>query len=119
MLRLAGRVADGWVPSLGYLQGGPSGLAELSRLVDDAAATAGRDPRAVRRLLNVSGRFASSGTGFLQGPPEQWAEDLAGLALEHGTSGFILAADDATAIEVFGGEVAPATRQLVSAERAR
>jgi alkanesulfonate monooxygenase SsuD/methylene tetrahydromethanopterin reductase-like flavin-dependent oxidoreductase (luciferase family) len=78
----------------------------------------GRDPSDVRRLLNISGQFASSGSGLLDGPPAQWAEQLAGLTLDYGISGFILMADDVTVTERFAAEVAPATRALVAAERA-
>lgn len=118
MLRLVGRVADGWLPSLAYLAKGPGELAELNALVDKGAEAAGRAPRSVRRLLNVSGRFGRSRSDFLDGPPEQWVEELTGLALDHGTSGFILGADDPTAIQLFAQEVAPAVRELVAAERA-
>ena len=117
MLALTGRVADGWLPSLGYLQGGPAALAEMNQHIDAAAHAAGRAPSAVRRLLNIAGQFAPTGRSLLNGPPQQWAEDLAGLALEYGISGFILAADDAPTIQRFAAEVAPATRQLVAAER--
>jgi alkanesulfonate monooxygenase SsuD/methylene tetrahydromethanopterin reductase-like flavin-dependent oxidoreductase (luciferase family) len=51
MLSLVGRAADGWVPSLGYVQ--PSDLLEGNRRIDEAAATAGRDPRKIRRILNA------------------------------------------------------------------
>lgn len=119
MLRLIGRAADGWLPSLPYLSGGPEDLAELNKHIDGAAAAAGRDPAKVRRLLNVSGRFAANGRAFLDGPAEQWAEDLAGLTLEYGTSGFILASDDPYSIETFAAEVAPATRELVAEARGR
>jgi alkanesulfonate monooxygenase SsuD/methylene tetrahydromethanopterin reductase-like flavin-dependent oxidoreductase (luciferase family) len=117
MLRLIGRAADGWLPSLGYLSGGPDDLTAMNAHIDGAAVAAGRDPARIRRLLNVGGQFAPTGRAFLNGPAEQWAEDLAGLALEHGVSGFILAADDAYTIETFAAEVAPATRELVAAER--
>jgi len=117
MLRLIGRKADGWLPSLSYLAGGPADLAGLNKHIDDAAVAAGRDPSAVRRLLNISGQFITTGRGFLVGPPEQWAEELAGLTLEYGVSAFILTADDAPTIELFAREVAPATRELVAAER--
>jgi alkanesulfonate monooxygenase SsuD/methylene tetrahydromethanopterin reductase-like flavin-dependent oxidoreductase (luciferase family) len=117
MLRLVGRVADGWLPSLPYLERGPAQLAELNAQIDAAAAEAGREPRAVRRLLNVAGRFAGASTGFLDGPPDQWAEDLAGVALEYGVSGFIVMADDPLTLQRFGEEVAPAVRELVAAER--
>lgn len=117
MLRLTGRAADGSLPSLGYLSGGIADLAELNRHIDEGAFEAGRNPAAVRRMLNISGRFQSQGQGLLNGPPSQWAEQLAGLALEYGITGFFLMADDAASIEMFGGEVAPAARELVAAER--
>ncbi|ABG05995.1 luciferase-like protein [Rubrobacter xylanophilus DSM 9941] len=118
MLRLTGRVADGWLPSLPYLPGGPADLAEMNRRIDEGAASAGRDPSAVRRLLNISGRFSPSRGSLLSGPPRQWAEELAEISLRHGVSGFILMADDAAALELFAAEVAPATRELVAAGRA-
>ncbi|MFI9638778.1 LLM class flavin-dependent oxidoreductase [Micromonospora sp. NPDC051925] len=118
MLRLVGRAADGWLPSLAYLPKGPAELTDLNALVDEGAAAAGRDPGEVRRLLNISGRFTRNGAGFLDGPPQQWVRELAGLVLEHGTSGFILGADDPTSIQLFAQEVAPAVRELVAAERA-
>lgn len=71
----------------------------------------------MRRLLNIGGSFANDGGGFLDGPPRQWAEQLTEVALTHGTSGFILAADDAATTERYAAEVAPAVRQLVAAAR--
>ncbi|WP_199422159.1 LLM class flavin-dependent oxidoreductase [Actinotalea solisilvae] len=115
MLALTGRLGDGWVPSLGRTP-----LADLvagHAVVDDAAHAAGRDPAAVRRLLNVGGRFEARSGGLLVGPPAQWVEQLAALALEHGFSTFVLMGDDERAIELLGQEVAPALRALVAAER--
>jgi alkanesulfonate monooxygenase SsuD/methylene tetrahydromethanopterin reductase-like flavin-dependent oxidoreductase (luciferase family) len=118
MLRLTGRLANGSLPTLGYLPGGFADLAEMNKLIDEGAAQAGRDPAAIRRLLNISGQFANSGNGSpLNGPPQQWAEELATVALEYGVSSFILAADDPTTIELFARDVAPATRELVAAAR--
>ncbi|MFR9780551.1 LLM class flavin-dependent oxidoreductase [Micromonospora sp. MS34] len=117
MLRLVGRAADGWLPSLAYLPKGPADLPALNALVDEGAEAAGRDPGTVRRLLNVNGTFTRSATGFLEGPPEQWVEELAGLALDHGISTFVLGSDEPRAIQLFGQEVAPAVRELVAAER--
>ncbi|MEU1887914.1 LLM class flavin-dependent oxidoreductase [Micromonospora rifamycinica] len=117
LLRLVGRLADGWLPSLSYLPQGPAGLADLTALVDEGATAAGREPAEVRRLLNVSGRFARTGAGFLDGPPQQWVRELTDLVLAHGTSGFILGADDPASLQVFAQEVAPAVRELVAAER--
>lgn len=117
ILNMTGRIADGWLPSLGYIKGGPAEITEMNKNIDEGAHEAGREPSDIRRFLNISGQFAASGRSLLVGPPQQWAEDLAGLALNYGISGFILAADDAPTIELFASEVAPATRELVAAER--
>lgn len=106
MLALTGRKGDGWLPSLGYLQ--PGDLAKGNAAIDEAAAGAGRDPREIRRLLNV-GRLAAD--------PREFAERLARLALEDGIGTFILAGDDPRLLQEFGEEVAPATRELVARER--
>jgi alkanesulfonate monooxygenase SsuD/methylene tetrahydromethanopterin reductase-like flavin-dependent oxidoreductase (luciferase family) len=118
MLRLIGRAADGWLPTFHGLKGGLDELDEDNAIIDEAAVAAGRDPGAIRRLLNIAGRFTASSGGLLVGPPDQWIEDLVGLALEHGVSGFILMDDhDPQAISRFGEEVAPAVREMVAAER--
>jgi len=115
MLRLTGRLADGWLPSLGYAA--PDELAAMNAVIDEAAVEAGRSPSDVRRLYNVSGSF--SGNGFLQAPPAVWVEQLAGLALDEGVSGFVLMADatDRRDLHRFAEEVAPGVRELVEAER--
>jgi alkanesulfonate monooxygenase SsuD/methylene tetrahydromethanopterin reductase-like flavin-dependent oxidoreductase (luciferase family) len=115
MLRLTGRKADGWLPSLAYMS--RDDFAPANRTIDEAALGAGRDPREVRRLLNIQGAFRDPSGGFLQGPSEQWAEELLPLVLEHGFSTFILMGDDARTIQAFGQEVAPALREAVARER--
>ncbi|WP_219518646.1 LLM class flavin-dependent oxidoreductase, partial [Nonomuraea ceibae] len=105
MLRLVGAKADGWLPSLGYIQ--PEEIAGANKIIDEAAEEAGRDPRTVRRLLNVMGDEA----------PGTWVERLLPLALEDGVSTFILGSDDPRAIRAFAEEVAPALREAVAAER--
>ena len=116
MLRLTGELADGWLPSSPYAP--PEQLAQMNAVIDDAAVAAGRSPGDVRRLYNIAGSFEGDGTGFLQGPPKAWAEQLAGLALDEGISGFVLMVDGTAAIDRFAAEVAPAVRELVAAERA-
>jgi alkanesulfonate monooxygenase SsuD/methylene tetrahydromethanopterin reductase-like flavin-dependent oxidoreductase (luciferase family) len=117
MLRLTGRLADGWLPSQGYAD--PSALRELNAVIDDAAVKAGRDPADVRRLYNINGRFSGGGGGFLRGTPRDWAHQLAELTLTEGMSTYILAVSSLEEVERLAGEVAPATRELVDAERAR
>jgi len=116
MLRLTGELADGWLPSSPYAP--PEQLAAMNAVIDAAAIDAGRPPSAVRRIYNIAGSFGGSGSGFLAGPPKVWAEQLAGLALDEGMSGFVLMADDALTVERFAAEVAPSVRDLVARERA-
>ncbi|TXK42478.1 LLM class flavin-dependent oxidoreductase [Nonomuraea sp. C10] len=109
MLRLVGAKADGWLPSLGYAT--PEDLTAGNKIIDEAADGAGRDPREIRRLLNLMSEFAGDSA-------EEWVERLLPLAVEDGISTFILPGDDPAAIERFGREVAPALREAVAAERA-
>jgi alkanesulfonate monooxygenase SsuD/methylene tetrahydromethanopterin reductase-like flavin-dependent oxidoreductase (luciferase family) len=102
MLELTGRLADGWVPSSTYAP--PAELPAMNRTIDAAAEEAGRDPAAIRRLYNVDATLG--------------AEQLAELAIEHGISAFIVMGDDPDLLRAFAGEVAPAVRELVAAERA-
>ncbi|RJK94832.1 LLM class flavin-dependent oxidoreductase [Vallicoccus soli] len=118
MLELTGRLADGWVPSSAYAS--PDELVGMTRRLDAAAVDAGRDPADVRRIYVVQGSFGR-GSGFLKGPPRAWAEQLAGLALELGTSTFVVGPGQDTAgdLQRFAEEVAPAVREIVAAERGR
>jgi len=114
MLRLTGRLADGWVPSMAYAD--PSVLAGLSRQVDEAAVDAGRAPVDIKRIYNITGRFGT-GSGYLQGRPQDWAEQLTGLALDVGTSSFVLGTDDPDDVRRFAAEVAPSVREQVAVAR--
>jgi alkanesulfonate monooxygenase SsuD/methylene tetrahydromethanopterin reductase-like flavin-dependent oxidoreductase (luciferase family) len=100
MISLVGRLADGWVPSLGYLQ--PSDLHVLNERIDDEARNAGRDPSAIRRVLNLG---------------DQTAELLIELKLEHGMDTFIVSGEDPEAMRRFAAEVAPAVREAVAKAR--
>ena len=101
-LRLLGRAADGWVPSLPRLT--MAELADKHEQIDEAAIEAGRDPAEIRRLANVNGTITSGDShGRLQGPPNQWIEELADLALNHGIDTFIVWPE---------GDVMDQTRQL-------
>jgi alkanesulfonate monooxygenase SsuD/methylene tetrahydromethanopterin reductase-like flavin-dependent oxidoreductase (luciferase family) len=114
MLALTGTKADGWLPSAGYAA--PDALPAMSEAIDRAARAAGRDPVAIRRLYNINGSFGG-GSGFLQGRPADWAEELAALTLATGMSTYILSAGTEAEIRTFAEEVAPAVRELVGASR--
>jgi hypothetical protein len=105
MLRLVGRLADGWLPSLGWLGDGKA-IDARNAVIDEAAAQAGRSPADIRRLVNVDQASAT---------PERLIE----LALRHGFSTFILATDDPEAIERYGEHTAPAVREGVARARAQ
>jgi alkanesulfonate monooxygenase SsuD/methylene tetrahydromethanopterin reductase-like flavin-dependent oxidoreductase (luciferase family) len=117
MRRLVGRKADGWISGGLWLTDVAGELARGNRVIDDAAAEAGRDPRQIHRLFDFAGTFTTADRGFPHGSPRQWAEQLLPLAIENGVSVFILTGDDPDAIERFGGEVAPALREAVARER--
>ena len=87
MLRLVGRKADGWLPSLGVLT--REELRDANALIDETAIEAGRDPREIRRILNLQGVIGdgpgpaqeSLPVGYLAGeplagPPEFWVDTL-------------------------------------------
>ena len=116
LLRLVGRLADGWVPSSPHLR--PDHLAAANQIIDQAAIGAGRSPQAVRRLYNIGGDFTAAGSGFLQGPPKVWVEQLTELTLTAGVSGYILyRVESADVIRQFANEVAPAVRDAVTTAR--
>jgi alkanesulfonate monooxygenase SsuD/methylene tetrahydromethanopterin reductase-like flavin-dependent oxidoreductase (luciferase family) len=103
-LGLIGRMADGWVPSVGYV--GIDALRAASAELDRAAVAAGRDPAAIRRIYNV---------GPLDGPLDRWADTLAAWARDPGVDAFIFWPPDPSIeqVERFAAEVVPAVRERV------
>jgi alkanesulfonate monooxygenase SsuD/methylene tetrahydromethanopterin reductase-like flavin-dependent oxidoreductase (luciferase family) len=110
MLRLTGRVADGWLPSLGYLK--PDAFAEARAVVDEAASKAGRDPSDVIGIYNVSGQLTDGarGEGPLDGPPSHWVETLSRWAEELRLGAVIMPAESVEQVERLVEDVAPALR---------
>jgi alkanesulfonate monooxygenase SsuD/methylene tetrahydromethanopterin reductase-like flavin-dependent oxidoreductase (luciferase family) len=115
-LKLAGRVADGWVPSF---RGDLSRIAEMTRRLDDAAVSAGRDPASIRRILNVSGEITDGpSNSLLQGPVNQWVEEMTGLVTTYGFDTFIFWGEGEGQLRRFAEQVVPAVREQIVAERA-
>lgn len=121
-LALTGRIGDGWVPSMSYVT--PRKAIAGNAIIDRAAAAAGRDPSAIRRVYNVGGTFAPTNTKAddidreIAGPPEHWVDVLTHLALDLGFGTFILSSPpDETTLRTFIEEVAPAVRERVAASR--
>jgi hypothetical protein len=119
MLMLTGRLADGWVPSIGWAP--PERLPELHERIDEAALEAGRRPEEIKRLYNVSGRIGPEGEGLLEGSVSKWTEQLSRFALENGMDTFIFwpSEDHERQVMTFGQEVVPAVKDVVEKERSR
>jgi alkanesulfonate monooxygenase SsuD/methylene tetrahydromethanopterin reductase-like flavin-dependent oxidoreductase (luciferase family) len=101
MLRLTGRLADGWLPSLGRLDADEVGA--MHARIDEAAKRAGREPAAVKRITN---------TPALEGEPETWTGQLS-RATELGFETLIVPVpedDPIGFIRRLGEDVAPAVR---------
>src|SRR4051794_35320207 len=68
MMRVVGRLADGWIPSLPRMP--LEEVAPKRHAIDEAARAAGRDPRSIRRIANLGGKLTDGDvTGWLEGPP--------------------------------------------------
>jgi alkanesulfonate monooxygenase SsuD/methylene tetrahydromethanopterin reductase-like flavin-dependent oxidoreductase (luciferase family) len=104
MLRLTGRLGDGWLPSLGNMK--PEDARRMQATVDEAAKAAGRDPGDIERALNV---------GVLEGDSNEWADRLARIATELGFSTLLVGLpndDPVGTARRLGEEVAPRLRGL-------
>ena len=119
MIRLVGRKADGWLPSLGVLSRDEMRTAHGQ--IDAAAEKAGRDPRSIRRVLNLQGLIGDGAAparselpvGYLAGeplagPPDWWVETLAGF-VDDGFDTLVFWPVDPTPdqVEAFAREVVP------------
>ncbi|MFC8625491.1 LLM class flavin-dependent oxidoreductase [Streptomyces anulatus] len=116
MLRITGRLGDGWLPSNGYAP--PDRIPGMQRVIDDAATAAGRDPRTIQRIYNVMGTItgegtpASDGNGIV-GPPGFWADTLLRYREELGFDSFLfwpVNADSETQAALFAEQVVPQLR---------
>jgi alkanesulfonate monooxygenase SsuD/methylene tetrahydromethanopterin reductase-like flavin-dependent oxidoreductase (luciferase family) len=125
---LIGRLADGWVPGGGMTQVPEFGA--LTARLDEAANAAGRDPRSIRRVVNVDGSFGENvagsfgagtgdGAGVLRGSVGRWVETIVSWALEHRIDAFVVWSSQpgTAAIERYAAEVVPAVRTALERER--
>ena len=122
MLRLTGRKADGWLPSLGVLT--RDEMRAGNQLIDAAAEKAGRDPRSIRRILNMQGLIGEGPgpsrselpVGYLMGEPlvgsvDWWVETLGGF-VDDGFDTLVFWPVDTVSeqVELYAREVAPQLR---------
>jgi alkanesulfonate monooxygenase SsuD/methylene tetrahydromethanopterin reductase-like flavin-dependent oxidoreductase (luciferase family) len=88
-LAVTGRLADGWIPSLGYRP--VEEFAAMRRRIDAAAEAAGRRPEDIRGVLNVGLRIdpdSARQPGLITGSAEQVVSQLQDLAGRYGFTGF-------------------------------
>ncbi|GIH79071.1 LLM class flavin-dependent oxidoreductase [Planobispora longispora] len=125
-LAATGRVADGWIP--GHAADWLSDRYRKSRpIIDEAAASAGRDPGEIRTVFNFPGNITDRPLPatrdrdgrWLGGSVDQWVEELTGAVLEHGASGFTLfsaghGAPDLTTLARWAREIVPSVREAVA-----
>ena len=103
MLRITGRLGDGWLPSLGARYLDPEGVPRMQAAVDDAAKAAGRDPDEIERAVNVMAGAADADS------LARIADDLRFTTLLVGVPG-----DDPVGfVSRLGEDVAPRVRELV------
>ena len=108
MLRLTGRLGDGWVPSVGGSYLAPEDVPDRQATIDEAARGAGRDPDEIARVANVG----------LGDDPRTWLdpERLARTSSELRFGTLLLAVPDSEPLEFIqrlGEEAAPAARELL------
>ena len=125
-LAVTGRHADGWIP--GHLADWRSTrVAESRPIVDDAAASAGRNPADVDTIYNVSGRLTRDPLPetrddegrWIGGGVMQWVEELTFAVLEHGAAAFIYLVRPGESISemtlnLWAREVVPAVREQIA-----
>jgi alkanesulfonate monooxygenase SsuD/methylene tetrahydromethanopterin reductase-like flavin-dependent oxidoreductase (luciferase family) len=112
MVRLAGRLADGWLPSVPRLA--LEEIPKRQQAIDEAAQAAGRDPSAIRRVANVNGEITTGpASGFLHGPASQWVDDLRRLREDYRFDSFIFwgEGDPDEQLRRFAEDVVPAARE--------
>lgn len=112
-LTVTGRLADGWIPSLGFAP--PENVVLLRDRMEAAAREVGRDPAEIARIYNIGvrvDRTIDPNPSIVSGPPDAIAERLIAFA-ELGFTGFNLVpagGDKLEQIERVGREVIPAVR---------
>jgi alkanesulfonate monooxygenase SsuD/methylene tetrahydromethanopterin reductase-like flavin-dependent oxidoreductase (luciferase family) len=105
MLRLTGRLGDGWLPSLGGSYLGAGDALRMQGVIDEAARRAGRSPGDVERAVNL--------TAFEGDIADALARTVSELRF---TTLFAGVPDDGSAVDFvrrLGEDVAPRVRELL------
>jgi len=117
MLRLIGRLADGWIPPLSSYAP-PEGMPAMQHSIDESAQ-AEDAPQAISGASIISwatSRMDRRG-GLLQGPVVYWVETLTRFTLDLGFDTFVFwpSTDPIHQTERFAQEIVPQCVQLSNA----
>jgi len=112
MLRITGRLGDGWLPSVGSRYLAEDDIADRQRTIDEAAKRAGRESTDIRRAANAG----------LDDPSVTLDPDwIARFADSHRFETILLSVPDEGALDFvrrLGEEVAPRARELAGSAAA-
>jgi alkanesulfonate monooxygenase SsuD/methylene tetrahydromethanopterin reductase-like flavin-dependent oxidoreductase (luciferase family) len=125
-LAVTGRQADGWVPP--HAADWRTKLVAESRpIIDEAAASVGRNPTDVDTIYLVTGRITrdplpetrNDDGRWIGGGVTQWVEELTFAVLEHGAAAFIYIVRPGesisdTTLNHWAHEVVPAVREAIA-----
>jgi alkanesulfonate monooxygenase SsuD/methylene tetrahydromethanopterin reductase-like flavin-dependent oxidoreductase (luciferase family) len=119
-LAVTGRLADGWIPSLGYAD--PDDVPAMRERILGAARKAGRDPAEITCVFNVEVRIdgaADDESSVISGSADEVAERLTGfLGLGFSVLNFMppLGPEYGEQVERLAREVIPAVRSSVESQ---
>lgn len=125
-LAVTGRHADGWIP--GHLADWRSDqVAQARPIIDQAAASAGRNPADIATIYQVFGSITRDPQPktrddegrWIGGGVTQWVDELTFAALEHHASAFIYLVPPGksisdTTFNLWAHEVVPAAREAIA-----
>jgi hypothetical protein len=124
MMRLIGRLTDGWViPLSTYMSSAEIGSRQ--QLIDESAKKNNRSPDAIRRIANVVGAIDETGQldksngdkAPLVGPVSHWIDWIASSYKDLGVDTFVfwpsVEGQENNQVRVFAEQVVPKVRNLL------
>ena len=131
MLRLTGRLGDGWTPSYGYAP--PEQIPKMQQTIDQSLAIAGRESKEVRRNYNLAGIVLESSArkmsqqgrimngeqnGLLVGSVDFWVDAIIRFYIDLQMDSFTFwpANESSEQVELFAKKVVPKVKEYVKKE---
>jgi alkanesulfonate monooxygenase SsuD/methylene tetrahydromethanopterin reductase-like flavin-dependent oxidoreductase (luciferase family) len=125
MLRLIGRIGDGWsIPLQSYLPSDRINAAQ--KIIDEAAQASGRCPRSIRRIRGLAGIIDEEGRldrslhgqgEIVVGSPDEWVDELMFNVNSLGVDSFVFwpasEGDELHQIHLFAEKVVPHVNERI------